>query len=655
MIYTVAAQNKRSIVPQVNPVCDAAPSAINMKLNPTPASPQSLFNVQFNYDATTTVGRTGMAGVVYTGSEFWVSRWASDTMYRFSSAGAVIDTFTIPTVTGIRGMTWDGSFVYAGINTNSIKKINPVTRTVVSSITVAAGTQVRHITYDSTANGGAGGFWVGNFTTALTQISMTGATLNTIPAATHGLTGMYGSAIDHWTAGGPYLWVFDQGGASQAQIVRLQLPSGVPTGVVHDVMTDVGTSLTSGLAGGLFITNKLNSSARTIVGLIQGTPDNMLFGYELNDFVLPSLDAALDSITPVSPYMMIPLTHYTSPLNWTGRISNLGAATITAGNMVVNVKQGASSVYTNSSPFTNLASGSSVAGATSTGLAPSVTGTFDVTAYAQTSAPQTDVVNTNDTLKYSYAVTDTVMARESGQNSGSLGIGNGSGGTLGQIFTTTVNDRISSVTFTLNGPAMGDSVNVDIYDFAGQPNTVLASTAKHVFTAADTNGVTLTLPLIGGHYFIAPGTYFVGVNEFNSNVTLATTTFNFRPNVGWVTFTAQPWSPVETFSFFRTFALRMNLEGTFFNGIKESTGSSVFSVYPNPASSHINIELSSKATDKINVKLVNALGEPVYSGQLNGAQVKGFDLDLSAYPAGMYYLHLSSGLINETRKISVVR
>lgn len=657
MFFTATAQNKKSIVPALNSSCDAAPALLNHKINPTPALPQSLFNIQFNYNATdSTAGSTGMAGVVFTGTEFWVSQWNSDSIFSYTPTGTLISKFKVPTVTGIRGMTWDGNFIYAGVNTTSIKKINPTTKTLAGTITVAAGISVRHITYDSTANAGAGGFWVGNFSTNIVQISMTGATLNTITAATHGLTAMYGSAIDHWTSGGPYLWVFDQGGTSQSRIVRLQLPSGVQTGVIHDVMTDVGVSQTSGLAGGLFITNKLNSSARTIVGVLQGTPDDLLFGYELNDFVLPSLDASLDTLRPVSPFVMVPITHYTSPMNWKGNISNQGASTITSGNLVVDVKQSGTPVYNGSVPFSNLATGATFIGTTTTGPSASIKATFDVTAYAQTNAPQVDLVGANDTLRYSYMVTDSVMARETGQNTGALGIGGGTGGTLGQLFTTTVNDKISSVTFHLNSPTLGDSVSVDIYDFlSGQPNSIIAGTNKYYFTAADTAGVTLTLPLAGGHYFIAPGTYFVGVNEFGNNVSLATTSFNFTPASAWVIFGANAWAPIEDYGFFKTFSLRLNLEGTAYTGISEANVSGSFNVYPNPASSNITVELAKKATNAVTVKLFNAMGGLVYSGNMNPSQAERFTLDVSSYPAGMYYLQLNSGKSGEIRKVAITK
>jgi hypothetical protein len=79
---------------------------------------------------------------------------------------------------------------------------------------------------------------------------------------------MYGSAYDGFTAGGPYLWVFDQSGTNTSQIERITLATGATYGLAsHDVFTDFsGTnSLTSGLAGGLFITDQLVSGQFSIL------------------------------------------------------------------------------------------------------------------------------------------------------------------------------------------------------------------------------------------------------------------------------------------------------------------------------------------------------------------------------------------------------
>jgi hypothetical protein len=636
------AQNKARFATEVNSSAEAAPSVQTVKLNPGNNQVNALFDVQFNYNATdSSAGRTGMAGVVFTGTEFWVSRWQSDTIHTFSPTGSYTGYFRITGVSGVRAFTTDGISVYAGVNTTSIKVIDPVSKTLTTQFTNAAGINVRHITYDSTANGGAGGFWIGNFNTNLVQISMTGTTLQTIPAATHGLTGMYGSAIDHWTAGGPYLWVYDQGGAATSRIVRLSLPSGTPTGLTHETLTDIGVNLTSGLAGGLFITNKITGGVRTIVGLIQGTPDNLLFGYELNDLVLPAVDAKLDTIRPSSPYMMRPLNHYTTNLTWTGSLSNSGASTLTSTDLVVNVKNsGGATIFTGTGNTANLSMGASVNVNTSTGLAASTTGTYSVVAYSRVNAPQTDLVASNDTLRYSYMVTDTVFARETGVTSGSLGIGGGTAGTLGQVFVTSVADQARSATFALNGPTLGDSTRAHLYSFAGTPGTILASTKWHKFTAADTNGVVLTLPFIGAPYALPAGSYFLGVEEVMDNVTLATTTFNFNPNAAWVIFGANPWAPIESYGFSRTFYLRLNVGGT--TGISSlENGNASLLVYPNPANTQLNIATDKNLSANAEVQIFNVIGKMVFNGKANNNGLT--NIDLTSFSNGVYFVKLIDG------------
>lgn len=635
------AQNNARFVKEINSSVDAAPVAQSQKLNPGHNQVNALFDVQFNYNVTDSINRNGMAGVVFTGTEFWVSQWQSDTIRTFSPTGVYTGFFKIPTVTGIRGMTFDGTSVYAGVNTTSIKVINPTTKTLTSQFTNAAGINVRHITYDSTANGGAGGFWIGNFSTNIVQCSMTGASLQVITAATHGLTGMYGSSIDHWTAGGPYLWVYDQGGAATSRIVRLSLPGGTQTGLTHETMTDIGVNLTSGLAGGMYITNKITGGIRTIIGVIQGTPDNMLFGYELNDLVLPAVDAALDSISPSSPYIMRPLNHYTSNLTWGGAITNTGASTLTSTDLVVNVKNSVgTTVFTGSGNIANLASAATSGANTSTGLAASTTGTYSVTSYCRVNAPQTDLVASNDTIKYFYMVTDTVYARENGNTNGSLGIGGGTAGTLGQVFVTTVGDQARSATFRLNAPTFNDSTRVRLYSFSGTPGTVLASTAWHKITASDTNGVDLTLPFFGGPINLPAGSYFLGVDEVVDNITLATTPFNFNANAAWVIFGANPWAPIESYGFARTFMLRLNVGGTTgINSLTKENGT--FLVYPNPAQSQLNIALDKNISANAELSIYNVIGNNVYNTKVNGSNA--MTVDLNSFANGVYFVKLIDG------------
>jgi hypothetical protein len=255
----------------------------------------TLWSVLYNYNIQQTTNGAGYAGVMYLNNEFWVSKWAYDTLTILDNSGMLVRKVTIPSifVTGsfIRAMTTDGNNVYASVNSTSIKKLttNSVSPTLVSSIT--APIAVRSLTYDATANAGAGGFWISNFNTGIYQISMTGTVLNSITAASHGLTGMYGSAIDNYSPGGPYLWVYDQNvagatGVSKCSIYQISIATGLQTGVIHDCMTDVAAGFVqdSSLAGGLYLYAP-QPGLLTLVGLLQGVPTNQLFGYDMNVFV----------------------------------------------------------------------------------------------------------------------------------------------------------------------------------------------------------------------------------------------------------------------------------------------------------------------------------------------------------------------------------
>jgi len=278
---------------------------------------QAMWDVLFNYNMTLNASGGGYAAVCFVNNEYWVSKWNFDSVAILDASGMLIRTVSIPgtfggsTTTGgtggIRSFTYDGSYIYAGLNTTSIKKINPnsLAPTVAASIT--APSAVRSLTYDATANAGAGGFWISNYNTAITQISMTGTVLNSITASSHGLVGMYGSAVDNYSVGGPYLWVFDQAaagsvGISKCKIYQINIGTGLQTGVLHDPMTDValGFTIDQTLAGGLYV-NAPTPGVLTVMGLLQGVPTNQLFGYDLNVFVGLNDPAGTDKFLSVYP------------------------------------------------------------------------------------------------------------------------------------------------------------------------------------------------------------------------------------------------------------------------------------------------------------------------------------------------------------------
>lgn len=227
---------------------------------------------------------TGYAAVGFDGSDYWVARWASSRFARISQAGAYLDSFDIPDLVGTRSLTWDGTHFWAANNTTVLSRIDPLTRTVVATLTVPA--TVRYASYDATADGGAGGFWVGNYSSDLLLVDMTGNVLQTIAAETVTFGGRYGVAVDT-TGESAVLWVFYQGGTNNVQLGAIDLPEGTPRAETLDLLAFVPNAV-SALAGGLFRTTELPGGQNLLLALAQGTPDNAIVAVRV---IAPSIFA----------------------------------------------------------------------------------------------------------------------------------------------------------------------------------------------------------------------------------------------------------------------------------------------------------------------------------------------------------------------------
>jgi len=269
-----------------------------------------LWNVQLNSNPTNLAA--GLAGVAWSGTEFWVAEWNGPTIYTADVNGNSTGNFTIAGVSGTRSITTDGTYMYIGTASTFIYQVDPTTRTLVSTISTSVPS-CRYLTYDPTLDSGAGGFWTGAYNSDITAVSMTGLTLNIISASTHGLQSIYGMAYDGYSTGGPYLWAFDQGG-NGSDIHQLTI-NGSPTGVSRDATVDIGAG---GTAGGLFICNNYMAGTNSMIGISQGVS---LFSYELSD--PPSDDPALITLD-IENYVVNP-----SVVDIKGTIQNTGLNTIT--------------------------------------------------------------------------------------------------------------------------------------------------------------------------------------------------------------------------------------------------------------------------------------------------------------------------------------
>lgn len=511
----------------------------------------------------------GLAAIGFNGQEYWIAEWNTNVFHRLNINGQKVQSFTIPdqngnAIVGTRGISWDGSYFYLCNNSNTIYQVDTLSRQTKSVIN--APDIARAISFDPDADNGQGGFWISNWGSPgsedgpLTQIDLQGNALRQIPASVHKLSSNYGLAYDGQSPGGPYLWAADQSG-SGATIIQLDLSDGRQKASRKDMNAVLGTS---GASGGLFIgeNHPLFPNKRILGGLIQADPD-LIYGMEL-DFELLQIDAVLTDMRPVSHYSVVPLKHIeaiTLPI----KVTNQGVMPIDSLHIHLEIQREGIPVFEDS----YVAAGPNAFDSVLVSLAPwqaSEQGNYtfiaDVLPY-----PQQDQDTNNNQLQFDLLVSDTVYARDHNEVSGSLGIGAGpgQGSILGQTFELAETDFMTSISFYLDDPPVGDQVYASVYnvDSAQVPDVALSNTISYTISEQDAaEGVWLTLPFINGPLGMPAGKYFVGVNETNGNIGLGISDEGFSPKNSWVYWNSSPaggWANNEAFGFNTAYMIRPNL------------------------------------------------------------------------------------------------
>lgn len=237
------------------------------------------FDLQFSFDLEAASGALGNAGAEFDGTYYYTTRWASNLIHQYDMSGNLIKEFSIPGVTGLRDLAFDGTYMYGGNAGFIIYQMDFINETLIG--TIPSPQAVRHIAYDE----GADAFWVGTWADNPMLVDRSGANLGVLPT---GLSSQYGSAYDGWSDDGPYLWVFDQGlgGDTPQYIHQFDLNTLTATGLVYDVGADFVS--TSDIAGGLFTVEGIVPGTASIGGVLQGGPD-YFFVYELTETVPPAV------------------------------------------------------------------------------------------------------------------------------------------------------------------------------------------------------------------------------------------------------------------------------------------------------------------------------------------------------------------------------
>jgi len=232
-----------------------------------------------------------MPGIEGSGTDIYLTCWSSSFAPPWfqkydMTTGTWIEDFDIAGATMIRDMAYDGTYFYGAPGTTSLYQMDFASHTLISTINASgASSGIRHIAYDPLLDGGAGGFWCGNWYD-MKAITMSGALLYNGPA----LAACYGSAYDNQSPGGPFLWTYEQTGTNLDNVIQWQInysPLGLtPTGIVWDAGVVPGF-IGGSIAGGLC--SKPVGSKFALIGSIQQAP-NLVWGVEVAEYAGPGGD-----------------------------------------------------------------------------------------------------------------------------------------------------------------------------------------------------------------------------------------------------------------------------------------------------------------------------------------------------------------------------
>ncbi len=533
-----------------------AGKSLNQTLNrTTPGNAvQALWDVNLSFDPTDQTGLFGWAGVTYAKGHFFCSKWnGADTIAIFDSTGNFEDILTIPTIGAVRGMTFDGQYIYAANNTRFIQVIDPNTFTKVKVCTVAAAVgNTRWITYNPEGNAGAGSFYCGNYGTALFQVRRPAGTannmasINNIAATVHGLTGMYGVAYEANGVDSKF-WAYDQAQAAGAAVIVQLNANGTVSGVNRNTDMD-SPSGAAGSAGGICFGNIPGFPSKSLICLNQGG------GVVAYDTKLPGFDASFDSLATNNGLISWP-KKWAAPTKMSGKVRSNGVSTLANFSPsvdVMNAETGALVQNLQVLPLTIPAG--QVATFETAELVP---GFYDVdnlymaqgvTNYAG------DETADNDSSLYFFSITDSTLSQDyiffDASLASPIGIGAAANDqkSLGSRFNLPVADTLTSVSYYLVAPFEGESSSISIYTVSnGVPseNPIATTTQTYTATAADeADGVVVTLKM-DTPLALPAGDFLVAVNELgDSTAGLGSLNFNFKPNtffVKWNTAPAAGW------------------------------------------------------------------------------------------------------------------
>jgi len=380
------------------------------------------------------------------------------------------------------------------------------------------------------------------------------------------------------------------------------------------------------------------------------------YGWQIDDVAVKEIDTndvlmKNETFNTAIEYYMTPLNHVI-PHDFTAQVENIGLADQTNVFMSVDVNDGTSSVFSDTSNVIGALATSTVdsLGISNT-FTPAAMGTYTVS--YQVEQDETDLDLSNNSKVNSFEVTDTVYAADNGiyggewWNQDTQGLGSDPYH-IGVAYEIMENDIATSVSvFVGPGTDIGSYMTVELYEYTGTEFSIAASEESDIVDLDATNiGTWVTIPLLSnftvtaGVPVLASVFHGGGMNivyvGYGTNSAPGYTLSADDPNTGWL---GQP----------RCAMIRLNLANGV-NEIAEANETSV-SIYPNPAKDRVQVNCSELETNA-KVVLTDLTGKVVYTNSLS-AGTTNFEINVNGLSAGMYGFSLLSEKGTVSKRICI--
>ncbi|MBT5859097.1 MAG: T9SS type A sorting domain-containing protein [Flavobacteriales bacterium] len=264
--------------------------------------------------------------------------------------------------------------------------------------------------------------------------------------------------------------------------------------------------------------------------------------------------------------------------------------------------------------------------------------------YFETWASSIDTVS--DTMYSSSIVSEKVYARDNGTDHSEYGLGRSCGGMIiGTYFDVYDTDDLASLSvFMKDNSVVGADIYAVLYEIDASNGKIYLTQSDDYSLTSNDLGNWVTIPL-DDDFTLVPGTYMAAVGSYAnpidtsvlamSQYTEAATCYiqkNGCLSTGQ-TFGSWYWTS-------RVPMVRMNFATI--SAIEENIFDGEVSIYPNPSSDFIRIDMIDVNKSEYNVSIINVLGEKVFdvSESISGNYMK--QIDVRNLANGTYILQIKN-------------